>query len=100
MSRASGQITASAVVTSARGKLTGIVIAPNAAGAGTVDLYDHATAALGTRLIPQVTIVATADNDRLKKIMFPSPVIFENGIYCDINATAGTLNVEAYYRND
>lgn len=99
MCRPSGQITASAAITSARGKLTGIVISPNAAGAGTVDLFDHATLASGTRLVPQITLVA-ADNDKVKVIMFPKPVIFENGIYCDINATAGVLNVEAYYEND
>ena len=94
----SGQITASAVITATRGKLTGVAISPNAAGAGTVDLFDHATAALGTRLIPQITLVA-ADNDKVKTIMFPSPVIFENGIYCDITTGAGVLNVEAYYEN-
>ena len=75
-SNPSGQKTASAVITAKPGLLHGLIIAPDAAGAGTIDLYDNASAASGTRLIPQITIVATADNDRLKKIFFPSPCDF------------------------
>lgn len=99
-SNPSGQKTDDAAITAKPGLLHGLIIAPNAAGAGTVDLYDNASAASGTRLIPQITIVATADNDRLKKIFFPKPVKFDNGCYLDINATAGTLNTEVYTEND
>lgn len=99
-SNPSGQKTASAVITAKPGLLHGLIIAPDAAGAGTIDLYDNASAASGTRLIPQITIVATADNDRVKQIDFKKPVKFHNGCYLDINVTAGTLNTEVYTEND
>jgi len=96
----SGQITASQVVTAKAGLLFGLILTGAAAAASTIDLYDHATLASGDRLVPQISFIATADNDRIKVITFPVPVKFFNGLYLNITTTAGTLNAEVYFKND
>jgi hypothetical protein len=95
----SGQKTESGVITSAPGKLSDLIISGLAAGAAVIDLYDNASAASGKRLVPQLSFIATADNERFKHISFPEPIDFENGIYLEMTTGAGTVNVEVYYKN-
>lgn len=96
----SGQKTASAVISAAGGVLHGLIISGGATAAGTITLYDNASAASGTQLIPPISLIATADNDRVKQITFPEPLRFYNGCYLEITTGAGTVNVEVYYDND
>jgi hypothetical protein len=98
--RASGNKTASAVITTTDGDLDGIIISGTATAAGTATLWDNASAGTGTQLIPTLSLVAssTDGNDRQIVVMFPRPVHFFNGCYLVVTTGAGTVNVEVYYR--
>jgi hypothetical protein len=98
--KSSGNKTASAVIKAAEGDLDGIIVSGLAAAAGTVTLYDSATAASGTQLIPTLSLIAYTGNgnDRQIEIKFPRPVHFFNGCYLSITTGAGTVNVVVYAR--
>jgi hypothetical protein len=96
----SGQKTASCVITAAEGELHGLIISGLAAGAAVIDLFDNASAASGTRLVPQISFIASTDNERFKQIVFPKPLSFYNGIYLSMTTGAGTVNVNVYYDNN
>lgn len=101
MCRTSGQKTSSCMITASPGKLHGLIFGGAAAAAGTIDIFDEDEAlGTGTRLIPQINFIATADNDRIKQITFPTPVDFYKGMYLKIEPSAGTIDVNVYFEND
>lgn len=95
--RSSGEQSADAAITTTAGVLRGIMVATDATNAVTVSIYDHASAASGTELIP-TTIITTSSTDRAQGVFLPFDVGFVNGIYVDITCS-GTVAYVVYYRN-
>ena len=92
----SGEKTADAAIVSGGGALAGIVVLAPTSGV-TLFVYDNASAASGTSLVP--TWVIPASSQALHSIGFGvNPVIcpYYNGIYVDIDST-GTVKYEVYY---
>jgi len=92
----SGEQTATASVLSRPGYFIGIMVATDATNAVTVSIFDNATAATGTELIP-TTVITTSATDRAQIVLLPFGVKFENGIYVEIT-TNGTVGYVVYYR--
>jgi H+/Cl- antiporter ClcA len=97
----SGQGTTSAAVTAKPGYFYGIIVSSSSVTAGSISVYDNATAASGSRITPIIYAAASATSPA-NIALFPSvPVKFFNGIYVSASSTAGvTLNYELYYKND
>jgi hypothetical protein len=82
--QSSGEITSDQAVVATAGWLTAVQITPNG-GAGTVILYDNASAASGTVIYRG----SVADGNTYPGGRnFDHPVKFNNGIYADVGATA------------
>jgi len=59
----------------------------------TVNIYDNATSASGTKLVPQFVVNGVDD---IGGVLFESVVKCQNGIYVDI-ACSGTYKYVVYY---
>ena len=88
--------TASAACVTVPGYLYGIMIITDGTNAVTVDIYDNASAASGTKLIPSWIITTSATN-RMQTLTLPNPVAADNGIYVN-TSTSGTVAYMIYYR--
>lgn len=82
-----------AVVTSA-GYICGILIATDGTNSVTVDMYDNASAASGTNIIPTIVVTTSASN-RSTAIKVDRAI--SNGVYVDVT-TSGTLSYVVYYK--
>ena len=89
--------TASAAITTTSGYLHGIMLATDGTNSVTISVYDNASAASGTTLIPTQVVTTSAAN-RSTAINISPAVIFYNGIYVEITCS-GTVGYTVYYRN-
>lgn len=87
--------TADAAITTSEGLFHGITVITDATNAVTVSIYDNATAASGTELIPTWT-VTTSSTDRVQTYSIIPPVKYYNGVYVDITCS-GTVTYMVYY---
>ena len=96
--RPGDQESGSAAITAKAGVMDGIIVTTDGTNAVTLDIYDNATAASGTKLIPTLTITTSASN-RTFALTFTRPVHYVNGIY--VNETcSGTVAYMVYFKND
>jgi len=93
--RSSTSQTASAAIATSPGYLHGIVVITDGTNSVTVDIYDNASAASGTKLIPQ-WIVTTSSSNRAQSYSIDPPIKFSNGIYVVVT-TSGTVTYMVYY---
>lgn len=98
--RYSDQQTADAAITAKPGILSGVVLSGTSAANYTISIYDNATAASGSQVLPTITVNMASDTAKGKQLFFPIGVQFYNGIYADITVTAGTAYYEIYYRSE
>ncbi|MCP4488986.1 MAG: hypothetical protein GY820_16990 [Gammaproteobacteria bacterium] len=96
--RTSGENTADAAITTDPGKFRGILVATDGTNEVEVSIYDNASAASGTELIP-TTVITTSDTNRAQGIFLPFEVEYKNGIYVDVTLGAGTVGYVVYYQN-
>lgn len=89
----SGQETASKAIRTSRCAFAGIIVATDGTNDVTVDVYDNADGATGTRLVPQFVVDGADD---IGGILFEPVVKCQRGIYVDIT-TAGTCKYVIYY---
>lgn len=89
-------VTADGVVTSGPGYLKGVIVHTDGSAAVTVDLYDNATAASGSKLFSS-WIVTSGASDRTHTLSFDGQeCLFVNGMYVDITTT-GSATLDFYY---
>ncbi len=96
--RQSAAKTVDAAITTAAGRLYGIIAITDATNPATIAVYDNATAASGTVLIPTWTVTTSA-TDRWQMLQFNPGVQFVNGLYVDMTIGAGALTYMIYYQN-
>ena len=89
--------TATAAITTTSGYLHGIMLATDGTNAVTISVYDNASAASGTKLIPTQVVTTSAAN-RSTAISISPAVIFYNGVYVEITCS-GTVAYIVYYKN-
>lgn len=93
----STQLDDDAAITIKEGVFHGVIIISDSSDYIDMDIYDNATEASGTKLIPTVRIT-TSSTDRIQTISLSPPVRFYNGIYVDIT-TNGTVKYMIYWEN-
>jgi hypothetical protein len=97
--RQSSEQTADAAITTAGGYLSGIMVITDGTNSVTVDIYDNATAASGTQLIPQ-WVIPSSTTSRAATLSFGGVGLkFYNGVYVDVT-TSGTVKYMVYWAND
>jgi hypothetical protein len=89
--------TASAVCVAVPSYFYSIMVTTDGTNAVTVNIYDNASAASGTKLIPSWVVTTSASN-RVQTLSMNPPVPASNGIYVD-TSTSGTVAYMLYYRN-
>jgi hypothetical protein len=90
--------TATAAITTASGYFGGVILATDGTNNVTISVYDNASAASGTKLLP-TTVVTTSAANRSTAIDVNPAVRFYNGIYVEITC-AGTVTYHVHYVND
>ncbi|MBA7687172.1 hypothetical protein ES703_95632 [subsurface metagenome] len=96
----SAEYTDDAAVSTTSGVFHGILLVTDATYPVTLSIYDNASAASGTELIPTCTITTSSTN-RLSGISIDPPVRYDNVIYVDISIDgAGSVTYMLYYEND
>jgi hypothetical protein len=94
--KGSGNKTASAAIYSGEGVLEGVIVTTNGSDAVTLNIYDNASAASGTKLIPP-TVITSSTIDRIQAIKIPGGAIrFYNGVYVETSCSS-TYNYVVYY---
>lgn len=88
-----------AAITTTSGIFHGIIVATDGTNACTVSIYDNATAASGTELIP-TTVITSSATDRVQAISISPAVRYYNGIYVDITLGAGAVGYMVYFKSD
>ena len=89
--------TASAAIITEAGFFYGLTIVTDGTNTATVDVYDNASGASGTKLIP-TWIVPSSATSRVQTYNLYPPVIVANGIYVNLSvAGGGTASYMAYY---
>ena len=96
-SKVSAEKTAAAAITTTDGLFYGIAVITDGTNAVTVSIYDNASAASGTELIP-TWVVTSSSTDRAQAFGISPGAIFYNGIYVDIT-TGGTVTYKVYYKD-
>ena len=84
-----------AAILAEAGWFHGITVITDGSNAVTVDIYDNASAASGTKLIPTATITTSA-TDRIQTINPPKRIRVKNGIYVNVTCS-GTVGYMVYY---
>ena len=93
----SGTKAAAAAIIAKAGFFHGIIITTDGTNSVTLDIYDNASAATGTKLIPTLVIPSSSSNRSLV-IVFPNPIQVQNGIYVNSSvAGGGAYAYMAYY---
>lgn len=91
--------TADAAITSGTGWLKGIIIHTDGTNSVTLAVYDHASAASGSKLFSTLTVTTSSAN-RATTISFDDRECpYFNGIYVDIT-TAGTVTYDVYFESN
>ena len=83
----SGEQTADAAIMESPGVFYGVIVMPDGSHDVTVSIYDNASAASGTKILPTLTF---AGDGGAQAFAAPYPIRCRNGIYVDIT-TAGTV---------
>lgn len=78
------------------GWFLGIMIITDGTNDVDVDVYDNASAASGTKLIPTWTVKTSTSNRAATLGFEENEVPFYNGLYVDV-ATSGTVSYMVYY---
>lgn len=94
----SAELTASGVAVAARCAFAGIVIKNDGSNDVTVNVYDNASAASGTKLLPADCVFPANANLRLQSFSLLTPIPAQNGVYVEVTC-AGTFGVMVYYDN-
>jgi len=94
----SAQLDDDSAITTSGGVFHRVIIISDSSDYIDIDIYDNATAASGTKLIP-TTRITTSSTDRIQSISLDPPVRYYNGIYVDIT-TNGTAKYMVYYFSD
>ena len=89
------KITESGIVMAAPGLLLGVLIGMDGTNDPAVTIYDNASAASGTEVMPSTTFDASAQG--LNGFMPGFAISCINGLYVDITC-AGTVEVTVLYR--
>jgi hypothetical protein len=97
--KVSDEKAADAAITTTSGIFYGIIVATDGTNACTVSIYDNASAASGTELIP-TTVVTSSATDRVQRIPISPGVRYYNGIYVDITLGAGSVGYTVYFSSD
>jgi hypothetical protein len=92
---ASDEATSSGSIVTGPGILDGIMLNTDGTNSVTVNIYDN-TAASGTNLIPEDTVVTTSAANRATAISFVPPLRFNTGVYVEVT-TSGTVGFIVYY---
>jgi len=82
----SGEKTADAAIMTTSGAFYGIVVMPDGTNDVTVSVYDNASAAAGTELVPTLTF---AGDGGAQWFAPPYPIHCFNGIYVDVTVGGG-----------
>jgi hypothetical protein len=91
--------TADAAVTTGSGYLKGIIAHTDGTNSVTFAVYDHATAASGSKLFSTLTVTTSSAN-RATVISFDDHECpYVNGIYVDIT-TSGTITYDVYFESN
>lgn len=91
--------TADAAITAGSGYLKGIIIHTDGTNSVTFAVYDHATAASGSKLFSTFTVTTSSAN-RATTISFGDKECpYVNGIYVDIT-TAGSVTYDVYFESN
>jgi len=94
----SAEQTADAAITTSQGLFHGIAVITDATNSVTVKVYDNATAASGTKLIPDWT-VTTSTTDRIQTYSVYPPVRYYSGLYIDIT-TSGAVTYIVFFESN
>jgi hypothetical protein len=79
----SGLKTEAAALFAGRNRINAVTLLTDGTNAGTVIVYDNATAASGTVLAK----VRCTGAELIQHVIFENPVIAQNGIYADVTGT-------------
>ena len=93
------EYTDDAAASTTSGLFHGILLVTDATYPVTLSIYDNASAASGTELIPTCTITTSATN-RLSGISIDPPVRYDNGIYVDITIDGSGAVTYMVYKED
>lgn len=96
-SKGSGAKSASAVISTKGGVLRQIIITTDGSDAVTFDLYDNASAASGTKMIPTWT-VTTSSTSRIQSLVIDN-ARYGSGLYANV-VCSGTVSYVVIYRDD
>jgi len=90
--------TTDAAITVGTGYLKKIIVNTDSVNSVTLDVYDHATAASGSKLFSSFLVLSTASN-RHEIISFNGQeCLYVNGIYVDVT-TDGTVAYDVYFES-
>ncbi len=90
--------TTDAAITTGNGYLKGIIVHTDGTNSVTFAVYDHATAASGSKLFSTLTVTTSAAN-RVTTLSFDGQECpYVNGIYVDIT-TSGTVTYDVYFES-
>jgi hypothetical protein len=89
--------TDSAAIITTSGFCGGITVITDGTNTATVDIYDNASAASGTKIIPTWYVTSSSTNRAQTYNIFP-PVKVNNGIYVNLSvAGGGSASYMVYY---
>ena len=92
--------TADAAITAGAGYLSGIIVHTDASNSCTFDIYDHATAASGNKLLSTWTVTTSATNRTTTLSFDDEECIYVNGIYIDITVSGqGSVTYDVYFKS-
>lgn len=87
----SGLKTANAVIASGKNRINSVTLITDGTNAGTIVIYDNASAASGTVLAK----VKCSGAGLVQHVVFENPVVAQDGIYADVTGTGAEYIV--YY---
>ena len=97
MMTGSGAKSSSAVISTRPGILRQVIVSSASTDSITVNLYDNATSASGTKLIPTWIIISPTTNNL--QTLYVDSERYGTGLYADITSS-GTFSYVVIYKND
>ena len=100
----SSQQTTSAAITTSGGLFHGVMVVPDVTGTYvTIDVYDNATAASGTKLIPTTLVYSMPTSVYALPytlIAAPAPVRFYNGLYISVDVSGCSTKYMVFFESE